>query len=401
MRRFLLLFSLFALSANAISQTHPNPRLQRVRAAIEKYVKEKKLTGASVAIAKDGKIEYQEGFGYADVENDVSYKADTVNRLASVSKTITAVAVMQLVEAGKIDLDADIRTYVPEFPDKGEKISARHILTHTSGIRHYKRDESENYTTLSSVVDSFKRFAEDPLVHKPGERYTYSTYAFSVLARAVETASGMTFKNYLQEKIFKPAEMKSSGLEDLRAIVKNRTRGYERLADGQLVNSDFADISYKWAGGGMVSTSPDLCRFGLALLAGKLMKPETLAQMWTVQKQNDGAALRQSLGWAAGTYNGKPISMHGGAQQMSRTYLVVVPSDNLVMAVLTNYESHNPQEMAIAVRDAWYGTSSPLPRLSAAKMRKELGERDRQVIPGSFSVPRAAKLPAPTFQPAR
>ena len=361
MRRYLLLISLFALCANAVSQTHPNPRLQRVRAAIEKYVKEKSVTGASVAIAKDGKIEYEEGFGYSDLENDVSYKANTVNRLASVSKTITAVAVMQLVEAGKIDLDADIRKYVPEFPDKGEKITARHILTHTSGIRHYKRDENENYTRLPSVIESFKRFSEDPLVHKPGEKYTYSTYAFSILARAVETASGMTFKEYLDEKIFKPADMKASGLEDLRAIVKNRARGYERLADGRLVNSEFADISYKWAGGGMVSTAPDLCRFGLALLSGKLMKPATLAQMWTVQKLNDGTALRQSLGWAAGTYNGRALAQHGGAQQMARTYFIIVPGDNLVAAILTNYESHNINDLAIAVRDAWYGTATPVP----------------------------------------
>ena len=122
---------------------------------------------------------------------------------------------MQLVEAGKIDLDADIRTYVPEFPDKGEKITARHILSHTSGIRHYKPDESENYTRHASVVDGLKHFTADPLLHKPGEKLTYSTYVFSLLARAVETTSGLTFKEYLDQRIFEPAGMKASGLEDL------------------------------------------------------------------------------------------------------------------------------------------------------------------------------------------
>jgi CubicO group peptidase (beta-lactamase class C family) len=333
-------------------------RHERVRAAIEKYMAAKNVTGASVAIAQDGKLHFAQGFGYADLENDAPYQAETVNRLASVSKTITAVAVMQLVEAGKIDLDADIRTYVPEFPDKGEKITARHILTHTSGIRHYKPDETENYTPLASVAESLKRFIADPLLHKPGEKFTYSTYAFSLLARAVETTSGLTFKEYLDQRIFQPAGMKASGLEDLRAIVKHRTRGYRRQTDGSMGNSDFSDVSYKWAGGGMVSTSPDLCRFGTALLTGKLMKPATLAQMWTGQKLNDGTALAQSLGWAIESYNGKPVAMHGGAQPMSRTFLVMVPSDNLVMAILTNYESHDPTQMAIAVRDAWYGKPS-------------------------------------------
>jgi len=333
-------------------------RHERVRAAIAKYMAAKKVTGASVAIAKDGRIDFAQGFGYADLENDVPYQSETVNRLASVSKTITAVAVMQLVEAGKIDLDTDIRTYVPELPDKGEKITARHILTHTSGIRHYKADESENYTPLASVVDSLKRFTADPLLHKPGEKFTYSTYAFSLLARAVETTSGLTFKEYLDQKIFGPAGMKASGIDDLRAIVKHRTRGYRQRSDGSVGNSDLSDTSYKWAGGGMVSTSPDLCRFGMALLTGKLMTPATLAQMWTVQKLNDGTALPQSLGWAAESYDGKPVASHGGAQPMSRTYLWIVPSDNLVMAILINYESHDPEEMAIAVRDAWYEKSS-------------------------------------------
>ncbi len=332
----------------------PNGRHERVRAAIEKYMAAKRVTGASVAIAKDGKIDFAQGFGYADLENDVPYQPETVNRLASVSKTITAVAVMQLVEAGKIDLDADIRTFVPDFPDKGEKITARHILTHTSGIRHYKPDEAENYTRLESVAEGLKRFAGDPLLHKPGEKFTYSTYAFSLLARAVETTSGLTFKEYLDQKIFEPAGMKASGLEDLRAIVKHRTRGYWQQSDGRVGNSDLSDVSYKWAGGGMASTSPDLCRFGMALLTGKLMTPATLALMWTVQKLNDGTALQQSLGWAAESYNGKPVAMRGGAQPMSKTFLMIIPSDNLVMAILTNYESHDPQEMAIAVRDAWY-----------------------------------------------
>jgi serine beta-lactamase-like protein LACTB, mitochondrial len=334
-------------------------RHDRVRVAIEKYMADKKVTGVSVAIAKDGQIDFAQGFGYADLENDVRYQLETVNRLASVSKTITAVVVMQLVEAGKIDLDADIRTYVPEFPDKGEKITARHILTHTSGIRHYKADESENYTNYDSVVESLKRFSDDPLLHKPGEKSTYSTYAFSLLARAVETTSGLTFKEYLDQKIFQPAGMTDSGLEDLRAIVKHRTRGYRRRTDGNVGNSGFADISYKWAGGGMVSTSPDLCRFGTALLTGKLMTPATLEKMWTVQKLNDGNALRQSLGWAADSYQGKPVAMHGGSQPMSKTFLMIIPSDHLVMAVLTNYESHDPQEMAIVIRDAWYEQSSP------------------------------------------
>jgi CubicO group peptidase (beta-lactamase class C family) len=353
MRRLLSLFLFAALAALSGAQEHQD-RTARVRAAVEAYLAEKKVTGASVAIAKDGKIVFEQGFGLADVEHDVPYRAETVTRLASVSKTITAVAFMQLVEAGKLDLDEDIRKYVPEFPDKGEKITARHLLTHTSGVRHYKANEAENQIEHRSVAESFKRFVDDPLVHKPGAKFTYSTYAFNLLARAVETASGMDFRDYLAQKVFQPAGMEASGPEDLRRIVEHRARGYRRLADGRLVNSDFANVSYKWAGGGMVSTAPDLCRFGIALLEGKLMKRDTLALMWTDQKVADPNAGKRLLGWAGGDFNGNALAQHGGAQQGSRTYFIIVPADRLVAAILTNYESHNIRDLAVAVRDAWY-----------------------------------------------
>jgi len=350
----------FALCACSFAQNSLPERIARVEAAIEKHMAERKVTGASVAISEKGSIVFQKGFGFADLENDVPYKSETVNRLGSISKVITAIAVMQLVEAGKIDLDEDIRKYVPEFPDKGVKITARHILTHTSGIRHYKPLEADNMLPMRTVLQSFPRFVDDPLVHKPGEKYTYSTYAYSVLARAVETASGKTFKEYLDENVFAKAGMASSGLEDLRAIVKHRTRGYERLPDGRLVNSEYADISYKWAGGGMVSTVPDLCALGNALLQGKLMKPETLALMWTKQKLSDGREIDRALGWQAGEFRGNPIFVHGGAQQMAKTFFVVSPKDQIVLAVLTNYESHDPGELARRVRDAWYGPAARL-----------------------------------------
>ena len=120
------------------------------------------------------------------------------------------------------------------------------------------------------------------------------------------------------------------------------------------MNSEFADISYKWAGGGMVSTSLDMCRFGEALLQGKLLKLETVARMWAAEKWADGKPMNRSLGWSLDTLLGNAIVQHGGAQQMTRTFFIIVPRDKLVVSVLTNYESHNPGELARAVLNAWY-----------------------------------------------
>lgn len=345
-------FVLLALVAGTCAQAQ---QAQRVETAAAKYLTENKVTGASVAISVDGTIKFQKGFGFADLENKVPAKLETVFRLASISKVVTATAVMQLVEQGKIDLDKDIRTYVPEFPDKGKVVTVRHLLTHTSGVRHYKLGEVDNTKPFATVSASLNRFIEDPLLHSPGEKETYSTYAFNLLARAVETQSNKSFRDYLNGNVFEKAGMASSGLEVQSELVPNRARGY-RLAGGKVLNCEFADISYKWAGGGMISTAPDLCRFGSALLSGALLKPATFASMMEPQKLADGKSMvSRGLAWALGTYRGSKGVAHGGAQQGTKTYLMVLPGSKTVIAVLTNFETHNPGELANVVRDAWFG----------------------------------------------
>lgn len=358
-----------------MAQNGVSPRLERVRNAIEEYMAANKVTGANIAIASKGQLVFRQGFGVSDVEHEVPVKTNTIFRLGSVSKVITATAVMQLVEQKKIDLDADIRKYVPEFPAKEFVVTPRHILTHTSGVRHYKALEPENFQQFRTVAASLNRFVDDPLLHKPGEKSTYSTYAFNLLARAVETTSGESFPDYLQRHIFDPTEMSDTGVENIRGIVKNRVRGYERLADGRLVNAEFANISYKWAGGGMVSTAQDLCKFGIALMSGKLMKPATVQQMWTSQRLDNGELLGQSLGWQTAFFNEIPIVMHGGAQQGTRAVFMINPSDEFVVAVLTNYENHNPRQLGAEVRDAWY-----------ANPRTPIGRTGLQALRGSFAM---------------
>lgn len=392
MRRIVLVPILLASAALVAAQNGVSPRIERVQKAIEDYMAQNKVTGANIAIASKGHLVFRQGFGMADVENDVPVKSNTIFRLGSVSKIITAVAVMQLVEQGKIDLDSDIRKYVPEFPEKEYVVTVRHILTHTSGVRHYRALEVENTQQFNTVAASFSRFVNDPLLHKPGEKSTYSTYAFNLLARAVETASGMSFPDYLQEYVFRVAEMTDTGMEDLRGIVKSRVRGYERLADGRLVNADFANISYKWAGGGMVSTSVDLCRLGLALMSGKLMKPETLRQMWTPQRLTNGELLAQSLGWQTAFFNDAPVVMHGGAQQGTRSVFLIHPNDEFIVSVLTNYENHNPRQLGAAIRDAWY--SSPPKPIGRAGIQALKGSLATLVPAGGPSKPGRSLSPA-------
>ncbi|HZH99324.1 MAG TPA: serine hydrolase domain-containing protein, partial [Fimbriimonadaceae bacterium] len=220
------------------------PQQESVTSAVEAYMREHGVTGATVAIGQNGKMVYERAFGMADIEHDVRATTSTVYRLASISKSITAVAVMQLVEAGKVKLDEDARTYVPEFPQKENRFTVRDILCHQSGIRHYKQNEPPGVKRYTSVADSLEVFSGDPLLHEPGTKYGYSTHAYTILARLVEIASGMSFREYLKSQLFKRAGMETTDIEDQQTIVKHRSRGYRKGSDG-LLNSPFEDISYK------------------------------------------------------------------------------------------------------------------------------------------------------------
>src|SRR5215468_5464606 len=191
---------------------------RRIQAAREKIG----APGMTVAVALGDRPVFAEGFGRADVENDVPCAPETVFRIASISKPIAAVAVLQLEERGRLSLDDPVRKYVPAFPPKGDAvITLRHVLTHTSGIRHYAPGEMESRAPYRTVTDALAVFKDDPLLFAPGTRYSYSSYAYNMLAAVVEAVSGLGYDAYLKERVFAPAGMASTFLEHQGDIVRH------------------------------------------------------------------------------------------------------------------------------------------------------------------------------------
>src|SRR6266446_5369500 len=209
----------------------------------------KKIPGLSVAVVSDNQLRWQRGYGMADLENSVPAKAATVYRIASVAKPITAVAVMQLVERGKLDLDAPIQKYVPTFPGKPWPITTRQLLGHLSGIRNYKQNEFpnqyDNTRLYSSLTEALSIFKDDPLDFEPGTKYSYTTYGYTLLGTVIEGASGMSYVDYMRENVFKPAKMSHTQADNVFDIIPNRARGYGPKVygkfDGELRNAALAD----------------------------------------------------------------------------------------------------------------------------------------------------------------
>lgn len=311
--------------------------------------------GMSVAAVAGDRLAWAAGFGVADVENQVPATAETVYRVASISKTFAATAVMQLVEKGLVSLDDPIRKWVPQFPRKGDTtITLRHLLTHTSGIRHYKPGEMANPASYDSVADAIRLFKDDPLLFTPGTKYSYSTYAFNLLAGVVESASGLTYEAYLRERVWGPAGMTATRLEHPPEIVPHRARQYEKAgSNGNVRNAPYADLSVKWAGGGIISDAVDLAKYHIALDAGKLLRPETLARMYTPSVLPDGTRTEYGLGWMVfADARGRRFVGHAGGATGGTTFLLRSPERKVAVVILCNVESAGDlRALAIEIAD--------------------------------------------------
>ena len=301
------------------------------------YVTNKRVPSISAGVLKDGKIVWLGVKGKIDLENNVFANISSVYRIASVSKPITAVAVMQLYERGLIDLDKDVRTYLPSFPAKKWKFTIRQILSHTSGIRGYKEGEFDSKIFYPSTSEALKVFEYDTLDFEPGTKFEYSTLAYSLLAAVIESVTKTSFKEYLTKNIFEPAEMRNTYVDEQREIIPDRAKGYEKNFFREFINAPLADLSLKVAGGGLLSTSHDLLLFAKSLLDGKLIKHSTLALMTTPHKLKNGRELDYGLGFALTYDQDSLISFYhigGGTGFMSMLYFL--PNDNLATVDLVN-----------------------------------------------------------------
>ncbi len=302
------------------------------------------LTGApgvAVSVGIQGRIVWSEGFGFADLEQRVPIQASITRfRVGSVSKPMTAVAVAQLLEEGRLDLDAPIQDYVPTFPEKEEgTITIRQLTGHLAGIRNYNDGEFLSQKHYPTVLEGLAIFRDDPLLHKPGLTFVYSSYGWNLVSAAVEGISGEEFLNYMRRRVFQPSGMDHTMADYVVPIVANRTR-YYTWRDGELDNAPPVDNSYKWAGGGFLSTSEDLVRFGFAHLNSKLLKPQTVQLLWTSQKTEAGEETGYGIGWSVGNDSKKRRFVgHGGGSVGGTTIFRLYPDSQLVVAAITNMSS--------------------------------------------------------------
>jgi CubicO group peptidase (beta-lactamase class C family) len=342
-----LILVVFLSATNAAAQTNQKvttEQLEGYAKRVEAALKEQKIPSATVGFIKDDFV-WVRAFGFSDLENEVPTREDSAYRYASVQKSMTAVAVLQLVEKGLIDLDAEVQRYVPSYPRKKYPITIRQLLGHLSGIPHYvNRDVEQHFKDHKDTMQAIAVFAKFELVAEPGTKFIYSSYGYNLLGAAIESASGESYSRYMEEHVWKPAGMTSTRMDDPLELIPHRVRGYQ-LKDGALKNSEFIDVSSRFAAGGTRGTVPDLLKFMDALNHGKLLSPQSLRLMYTPMHTRDGKVsgfpntAGYGMGWNVMHRKVGDVYTNDGGQQETRTFILNLPEKHFVMALAINLEA--------------------------------------------------------------
>lgn len=314
-------------------------RLREFEAFVAAAMKADHIPGMTVGFFRDD-YTWVEGFGYADLENRTPAIAESAYRLASITKSMTGEAVVQLAERGKLDLDAEIQKYVPDYPVQKWPVTVRNLLTHTGGWQIGSGLGPEHVTPKEVVA----RISKYPIKYETGTRFDYQTSAYNLLGAAVENVSGQTLDAYFRENLFAPAGMKDTRMDDVIELVPHRVRGYD-LVGGEVKNAPFIDVSSRFGGGGLTGTVPDLLRWARAAFAGKIVSPKWVDEMlkpFTSKSGRytglgDGDAY-YTLGWMVQPVNGSFAVFAAGSQKGTETLVYYFPEQHLGLAVACNLQ---------------------------------------------------------------
>ena len=332
---------LFSACASSPAPSGPDAAtvalVDSARALIQAEMQASRLPGLSIAVAVDGEVVWSEGFGFADIEARVPVTTTSKFRVGSVSKPYTATAVAQLMTVGRLDVDASVQTYVPTFPEKQWTITTRQVGGHIAGIRHYEGDENLSAVEYPTVEAGLEIFKDSPLLFEPGMRYSYSSYGWNLISAVVEGASGEDFLTYMVEHVFDPLEMADTQADWATQDIDARVSFYVRDASGSPVPAPYVDNSYKWAGGGFLSTPTDMIRFAEAHRQPGFLTQEALDFLMTTQSLLDGSATGYGFGWTTNEDDaGRRLVGHTGGSVGGTTLLTMNPDTGVIVAMAIN-----------------------------------------------------------------
>ncbi len=328
-----------------------------VAAALAGFAQQMQLPGASLTIIESGEVVVDEALGFADLEQRVPMRTRTLNRIGSISKTMTAAAAIRMQTEGKIDLDRKVSVYLGDFDGPAREVSLRQLASHTGCVRGYRDGEGVSYVHYDDVVSALELFRRDALECDPGAEFIYSSYGYSLLSAALVRVEGEPLSALMQNEVWDPLGLEQVAFDDLRKVIPDRVRNYDLDEAGVLINAPFSDSSYKYAGAGVLASTHDLARFGAALIGG-FMTDREKDEMFAPATLTDGSTTDYGLGLyvdfgkfidARREYLPAPlyeslmaqasqqhIVWHSGTSEGAVAILMVAPDEERVLALAMN-----------------------------------------------------------------
>ena len=351
-RRSLLLGSA-ALATATLARASDRERLTSARAIIRDLLAADPIPALSIAVMRGNDVLWSEAFGKVDLELEIAATTNHRFRLGSVSKVITVAVAAQLAANETIDLDAPIANYMPGLPEQHRATTLKQLLTHRGGVRHYGDKDFGpdapgpiDRRLYRSNADILAVFIDDPLIAKPGERVSYSTFGYTLASIVLESAAKTPFLDLVKREVATPLGLPSLGPDDPVALVPNRARGYHPRDyirrtfpefPGQWSNTVVGNVNYKWAGGGLLATPTDMARFGAAHLAPGKFSKQALDTLFAVYTERTDRSAPLGLGWRIDEDASRRLRWHhAGGQDGARASLVVYPKEKLSIAFATN-----------------------------------------------------------------
>ncbi len=364
--RYLFSFSLFLLlfsSTAAFAQTDYTAKFDPIVQAV--FTPE--LPGCAVVVTQKGTVLYQKAFGMANLELNVPMQPDMVFRIGSVTKQFTAMAILQLVEQGKLGLQDDLTKYVPDYPNQGKRITVEQLLQHTSGIKNYTdmlewtAEVQTKDLTPMQLIDLFKN---QDLDFEPGTQWNYSNSGYILLGYIIEKVSGQSYGDYLTAHFFKPLGMKNSYYGgNNNQVIPKRLTGYKRDV-GSVENANYLSMTQPYAAGSILSTVGDLAIWTKAMHTGKVVKKDLFQKAITPCILPDGTDTKYGYGLSIGTIQGSPTVEHSGGIHGFRSDLIYLPKEDICVAVMTNSEFNSPGDVAARLAAAAIGKTYTPPAIT-------------------------------------
>lgn len=336
----IILIFLWILSACTKEPSVNNEAIQATKQVIDSLQTSQRVPGMQLSVWKSGNLVLSEGFGYADLEQNIPVTPKTKLRIGSVSKTITSAALGKLYEEGKIDFDVPIQQYASYFPEKRHPITLRQLGGHLAGIRHYRGDEFLLNKKFDTVRESLEIFSDDTLLFEPGTDYSYSSYGWNLISAVIEEAAGEPFLAHMESEVLELLKMNETVPEYPDSLIDQRTSYYGTGENGEIINAPAVNNSYKWAGGGFIGTTEDLIDFGTGIFWEDFLQPETVDLLIASQTLTNGEETNYGIGWRSGIdKDGRTYYGHSGGSVGGTTQFVVYPEQEIIVAIIANMRS--------------------------------------------------------------